>query len=50
MTFLVGWRSSATTSEAKSEPCQVSKMELLAKMVHSFKWLTIFAKSVILDA
>ena len=29
---------------------QVSKTELLAKMVNSFKWLTIFAKRVILDA
>ena len=31
------------------ELCQTSKMELFAKIVHSFKLLTIFEKSSILD-
>ena len=36
-------------SETFSEPCQISKMEHLAKIVNSFHPLTISAKSSILD-
>ena len=36
-------------SEAYSEPCLRSKMELFAKIVNSFQPVTIFAKSSILD-
>ena len=35
--------------EAYSEHCQTSKMELFAKIVNSWKPLSIFAKSSILD-
>ena len=35
--------------EAHSEPSQVSKMDLFAKIVKGWKSLTIFAKSSILD-
>ena len=36
-------------SEAYSEPCQTSKMEVFTKIVNGFSFLTIFAKSSILD-
>ena len=36
-------------SEAYSEPCQTSKMEVFTKIVSSFLLLTIFTKSSILD-
>ena len=36
-------------SETFSEPCQISKMEHLAKIVTSFHPLTISAKSSVLD-
>ena len=36
-------------SEANSEPCQTTKMEAFAKIVSGFQFLTIFAKSSILD-
>ena len=36
------------SAEACWEPCQTSKMELFAKIVHSFYPLTIFAKCSIL--
>ena len=32
-------------SEAYSEPCQTSKMEVFTKIVNGFSFLTIFAKS-----
>ena len=38
-----------TNSEAYSEPCQTSKMEVFAKIMNGFSFLTIFAKSCILD-
>ena len=38
-----------TVTEEHSEPCQTSKMELLAKTVNGLQSLTIVAKSVILD-
>ena len=37
------------SSEAYSEPCQTSKMEVFAKIVNSFSFFTIFAKFSILD-
>ena len=37
------------SSEAYSEPCQRSKIEVFAKIVKGFSFLTIFAKSSILD-
>ena len=36
-------------SEAYSEPCQTSKIEVFAQIVNGFWFLTIFAKSPILD-
>ena len=36
-------------SEAYSEPCQTTKIEVFAKKVNSFSFFTIFAKSSILD-
>ena len=36
-------------SEAYSEPCQTSKMEVFAKIVNGFSFLTIFLKLSILD-
>ena len=36
-------------TEPHSEPCQTSKMEFLAKIVHGFKLLIVFVKNVILD-
>ena len=54
-TFQVIRRASAThvfiynISETFSEPCQISKMEHLAKIVTSFHPLTISAKSSVLD-
>ena len=36
-------------TEAYSEPCQISKMELFTKVVNSFHPLTIFAKRCVLD-
>ena len=36
-------------SEANSEPCQISKMGFFTKTVNGFSFLTIFAKSSILD-
>ena len=36
--------------EAYSEPCQTSKIEVFAKTVNRLSFLTIFAKSSILDA
>ena len=38
-----------SNSEAYVEPCQMSKMEVLAKIVNGFSFLTIFVKSFILD-
>ena len=38
-----------TVREEHSEPCQTSKMELLAKTVNGLQSLTIVAESVILD-
>ena len=38
-----------TVREEHSEPCQTSKMELLAKTVNGLQSLTIVVKSVILD-
>ena len=38
-----------TSSEAYTEPCQTSKMEVFAKMVNGFSFLSIFAKIFILD-
>ena len=35
--------------ETYSEPSQTSKMELLAKIIHGGKPLTIFAKNAIVD-
>ena len=35
--------------EANSEPCQISKMELFAKIVNGQKPLTFFVKHFILD-
>ena len=35
--------------EAHSEPCQTSKMECFAKIVHGLTPLTIFAERSILD-
>ena len=35
--------------DAYSEPRQKSKMELFAKIVHSFRWLTILVESFISD-
>ena len=37
-------------SEAYSESCQKSKMELFVKIVNGLKPLTVFKKSSILDA
>ena len=37
------------SAEAYSEPCQTSKMALLAKIVGVFQPLTVFVKSFILD-
>ena len=36
-------------SEAHSEPCQTSKTEIFTKIVSGFSFLTIFAKTSILD-
>ena len=36
-------------SEAYSEPCQVSKMEVFGKILNGFSCSTIFAKSFIFD-
>ena len=36
-------------SETYSEPCQISKMEVFAKIVNGFSFLTIFTKNSILD-
>ena len=36
-------------TEAYSEPCQTSKMELFEKKVNSFQPLTIFARILFLD-
>ena len=36
-------------TEAYSEPCQTSKMDVFVKTVQGFQLLTIFAKSFILD-
>ena len=36
-------------SEAYSEPCQTSKMEVFTKIVNGLSFLTIFTKSSILD-
>ena len=36
-------------SEAYSEPCQTSKMEVFGKIVNGFSFLIIFGKSSILD-
>ena len=36
-------------SEAYSEPCQTSKMELFATIVKSFQPISIFSKNSILD-
>ena len=36
-------------SEAYSEPCQISKMEVFSQIVNGFQFLTTFAKSSILD-
>ena len=33
-------------SEKYSEPCQTSKMEIFAKIVNGFLFLTIFAKNL----
>ena len=41
--FMVYW------TEAYSEPCQTSKMDLFAKIFDEWKQLTIFEKSSILD-
>ena len=40
------WKSS---SEAHSEPCQTSKMELFATIINKFPWLNIFVKCSIFD-
>ena len=42
-------RSSANPSKIHSEPCQMSKMEIFAKIVNYQKPLTIFVKSFSLD-
>ena len=36
-------------SEAYSEPCQISKIEAFAQIVNGFQFLTILAKSSILN-
>ena len=36
-------------SEAYSKPCQTSKMDVFAEIVNGFSFLTIFAKSFILE-
>ena len=43
------FRKSLLASEANSESCQTSMMELFAKIVKNEKLFTIFAKSSILD-
>ena len=43
------FRKSLLASEANSESCQTSKMELFAKIVKNEKPFTIFAKTSILD-
>ena len=43
------FRKSLLASEANSEACHGSKMELLAKLVKNEKPLIIFAKTSILD-
>ena len=40
---------SGSFTEAYSEPCRTSKMELSVKTLNSLKLLTIFAKRSILD-
>ena len=42
----LGWEDN---SEAYSEPCQTSKMEVFEKITNGFSFLVIFAKSSILD-
>ena len=37
-------------AEVHPDPYQTSKTKHFSKIVNSFKWLTIFAKSAILDS
>ena len=46
---MFGKRDSENLSKIHSEPCQTSKMEILAKIVNYQKPLTIFSKSYSLD-
>ena len=43
------WQLNLSNPEAYSEPCQISKVEFLTKIVNGYKQLTFFVKHLILD-
>ena len=47
--LLFGDESARQISETYLESMQTSKVELFTKRVNGFKWLTVFAKTSILD-
>ena len=49
MKYALEGKTLEANSEAYSEPCRTSKMEVLGKIVSRFLFLTIFTKSSILD-